>query len=59
MSIELLVQALGGLTGLGIAYVMYYFVNQRDLRIEEEIKEKNKLELELFRKQKLRELSNK
>ena len=59
MSIELLVQALGGLTGLGIAYIMYYFVNQRDLRIEEEIKEKNKLELELFRKQKLRELSNK
>ena len=59
MSIELLVQILGGLTGLGIAYVMYYFVNQRDLRIEEEIKEKNKLELELFRKQKLRELSNK
>ena len=43
MSIELLVQALGGLTGLGIAYVMYYFVNQRDLRIEEEIKEKNDL----------------
>ena len=59
MSIELLVQILGGLTGLGIAYIMYYFVNQRDLRIEEEIKEKNKLELELFRKQKLRELSNK
>ena len=59
MSIELLVQILGGLTGLGIAYIMYYFVNQRDLIIEEEIKEKNKLELELFRKQKLRELSNK
>ena len=59
MTIKLLVQILGGLTGLGIAYVMYYFVNQRDLRIEEEIKEKNKLELELFRKQKLRELSNK
>lgn len=59
MSIELLVQILGGVTGLGISYVMYYFVNQRDLRIEEEIKEKNKLELESFRKQKLRELSNK
>ena len=59
MSIELLVQILGGVTGLGISYVMYYFVNQRDLRIDEEIKEKNKLELESLRKQKLRELSNK
>lgn len=50
MYVELLVQILGGLTGIGIAYIMYYFVDQRDRRIEAEIEARHRAEMEAIRK---------
>ena len=59
MSYNLSVQILGGRVGIGIAYLMNWYSEQRDTRVEAELKEQQKVELELFRKEKLRELSNK
>lgn len=50
MAIELLVQILGGLTGIGIAYTMYYFVNKKDQRIEAEQLARHQQEMEAMRK---------
>jgi len=50
MHVELLVQILGGLTGIGIAYTMYYFVDQKDQRIEAEQLARHRAEIEAIRK---------
>ena len=54
MSIELLVQILGGLTGISIAYTMYYFVDKKDQRIEAEQLAQHQAEIEAIRKQALK-----
>jgi hypothetical protein len=50
MSIELLVQILGGLTGVGVAYVMYRIAERPYERITEEARIKFEAEMEELRK---------
>ena len=52
MSIELLVQALGGLTGIGIAYAMHRFVERPYERSTEEARIKFEEDMEELRKKK-------
>ena len=53
MSIELLVQILGGLTGLGIAYAWYYLDERKHNRILGMLEAEHKIEMEKLRKQQL------
>jgi hypothetical protein len=55
----LLVQILGGLFGLGIAYGMHRYVERKYERIDEALRAKHKIEMEELRKSKLAALRNK
>lgn len=59
MFVELLVQILGGLTGLGIAYVMHRIAERPYERSTAEAKVKFETEMEEIRKQKERLRKNK
>ena len=50
MSVELLIQIIGGATGWAIAWAMYYVVDRRDQRIEAELAEQHQREMEAIRK---------
>jgi hypothetical protein len=54
MSVELLVQILGGLTGIGVAWTMNYFVERKQRRIEAEAEARHRAEIEAIRKQALK-----
>ena len=49
-----LVQLLGGLVGIGIAYAMHYFDQRRLDRIEAELEEKHRREMAAIRQQALK-----
>ena len=53
MSIELLVQILGGLTGIAIAYAMYRIAERKHNRILAMLEAEHKIEMEKLRKQQL------
>ena len=57
MSIELLVQILGGLTGIAIAYAMYRIAERKYELINAKQRAKHLAEMEEIRKQKLTELN--
>lgn len=54
MSIELLVQMLGGITGIAIAYAWYRIDERRLDRIDAELAEQHRIEMEEIRKQALK-----
>lgn len=54
MSIELLVQIIGGLTGIGIAYTMHRFAERPYERSIEEARVRFEAEMEQIRQQKIR-----
>jgi membrane protein YqaA with SNARE-associated domain len=59
MSVELLVQTLGGLTGIAVAYAMHRFFERRHERVAEKLKAEHQIAVEEIRQQKERLRKNK
>jgi hypothetical protein len=52
MSVESLVQIFGGLTGIGVAYLMHRFVERKYERIDAALRAQHKIDMEKIRQQK-------